>query len=106
MEPGVVRTLAVTPSFPFDRVPTGQLGMLFVPGLAANSLLIALRCCVNTNVVPLESARTTTLMALPGSFAPGFALAMAGSFHFFTLPRKRPAYASRDSFRSLTPGTL
>src|ERR1017187_3993449 len=106
MDPGVVCTLAVTPSFPFDRVPTGHAGILFVPGLAANSLLIALRCCVNTNVVPLESARTTTLMALPGSFAPGFVLAISGSFHFFTLPRKMPEYAARDSFRSVTPGTL
>src|SRR5271165_2310124 len=106
MEFGVVWTLAVTPSFPFDRVPTGHAGMSFVPGLRANSLLIALRCCVNTNVVPLASARTSTLMALSGNFCPGFVLVMAVSFHFLTLPRKMPAYAARDNLKSVIPGTL
>src|ERR1035438_8694678 len=106
MEPGVVWTLAVTPSFPFDRVPTDHAGMSFLPGFAANALLIALRCCVNTKDVPLESARTTTLIGVLGSFAPGFALAMAGSFHVFTLPKNIPGYASRDNLRALTPGTL
>ena len=59
-------TLAVTPSFPLERVPTGQLGSVLTPGLWANSGLMALRCLVNTNVVPLPSARTTTLMGWSG----------------------------------------
>src|SRR3974390_2203162 len=88
MEPGVVKRLAVTPSFPFERVPTGQLGMLFVPTVFAKSGLTALRCCEKTNVVPLLSARTMTLIGFGGSFAPGFSLAIAGSFHFVILPRK------------------
>ena len=71
MEPGVVLMAAETPSFPFDLVPTGQLGILFVPGLFANSSLMVLRCFVKTKLVPLPSARTTTLMSLSGSFTPG-----------------------------------
>src|SRR5450755_283881 len=106
MELGVVWTLAVTPSFPFERVPTGHAGISFFPGFAANALLILLRCCVKTKVVPLESARTTTLMVLSGSFASGFALAIAASFHFLIVPRKIPVYASRVNLRLFTPGTL
>src|SRR5215813_782955 len=106
MAPGVVLTLAVTPSLPFDRVPTGQLGMVFVPGLLANSGLIALRCFVKTNVVPLLSARTTTLIGVAGSCTPGFEAAISGSFHVLTVPRKIPEYALRESFSSLTPSRL
>src|SRR6185295_8178524 len=88
--PGVVLILAVTPSLPLDLVPMGQFGMLLVPGLFLNSSLIALRCWVNTKVVPLLSARTTTLIGELGSFAPGFAAAISGSFQFLILPRNIP----------------
>src|SRR5215813_3479741 len=97
MEPGVVMMLAVTPSLPFDRVPTAQLGMLLAPGLLAKSSLMVLRCFVNTKVVPLLSARTITLMGASGRLTPGFALAINGSFHFVILPRNMPAYAFRDN---------
>src|SRR5215813_4415270 len=98
--------LAVTPSLPFDLVPVGQLGMVLAPTLLPKSSLTALRCCENTNDVPLLSARTTTLTGRSGSFAPGFAAAIDGSFQRFTLPRKMPVYAARDSFRSGTPSRL
>src|SRR5215467_2358733 len=97
IDPGVVLIAAVIPSLPFERVPTLQLGMLFVPGFLANSSLIALRCCVNTKVVPLLSARTTTLIGLAGSFTSRFEAAIRGSFHVLTLPRKIPVYALRES---------
>lgn len=83
-------TLAVTPSFPLERVPTGQFGRVFTPGLLAKSGLMALRCLVNTNVVPLPSARTTTLTGPSGRLTPGFSFVMSGSFHFLTFPRKIP----------------
>src|ERR1700752_714126 len=88
--PGVVLMAAVTPSLPFERVPTDQFGRLLVPGLLANSSLIVLRCFVKTKVVPLLSARTTTLIGVSGSCTPGFGPAMRGSFHLVTLPRKIP----------------
>src|ERR1700744_2779511 len=99
MEPGVVIRLAVTPSLPLLLVPTGQLGILLVPTALSKSGLMALKCFEKTKLVPLESARTTTLMGLFGSFAPGFALAISGSFQFLILPRKMLEYALRESFK-------
>src|SRR5215472_16927061 len=100
IDPGVDRMLAVTPSLPLDFVPVGQLGMVLAPTALPKSSLTALRCCENTNDVPLLSARTTTLIGRSGSFAPGFASAIALSFHRVICPRKIPEYAFRESFRS------
>src|SRR5262249_56081905 len=102
IDPGVVIRLAVTPSLPFDLVPTGQFGIVLAPTDFPKSALIALRCCENTNEVPLLSARTTTLIGASGSFAPGLLSAMAGSFHFLIVPTQIPAYALRDSFKAST----
>ena len=41
-------------------------------------------------MVPLPSDLLTTVIAVSGSVAPGFALAITGSFHFVILPRKIP----------------
>src|SRR5262249_34060969 len=87
------------PSFPLDLVPTGQLGMVLTPTSFANSLLIALKCLVKTNVVPLLSARTITLIGASGNLASGLSFAMTGSFHLVILPLKIPTYASRDNFK-------
>ncbi len=84
---------AVTPSLPLAPIPVGQFGALLVPGPLFQSGLMALRCCVNTKVVPLLSARRTTEIARSGSVTPEFAAATRGSFHLVTLPRKIPAYA-------------
>ena len=91
MDPGVVVMLAVTPSLPFDLVPTGQLGIVPNPGFLAHSGFIADKCLVNTKDVPLASARTTTWIGLSGSFTPGLVFVIKGSFHFLTFPRKIPA---------------
>ena len=82
--------LAVTPSLPLDLVPAGQLGIVLAPTPLLNSSLIALRCCENTNEVPLLSARTTTLIGRSGSLTPGLAAAISGSFQRFTVPRNTP----------------
>jgi hypothetical protein len=68
----------VTPSFPFDFVPTGQFGILFAPMELSKSLLIGLRCLEKTKLVPLLSARTITLIGSAGSFISGFAFAING----------------------------
>src|SRR5262245_44414534 len=110
MERGVVFTDAVTPSLPFDLVPTGQLGILFVPGLWANSGLIVERCFVKRKVVPLESARTTTLIGVSVSVVPGLCGAGARGAvsvpaQSFRPPRRTTTSSFRDRFRSDSPST-
>src|SRR5215471_6758357 len=97
--------LAVTPSLPFDLVPVGQFGIVLAPTDLPKSSLTALRCCENTNDVPLLSARTTTFTGMSGRFAPGLVAAITGSFHFLTVPRNIPVYALRERFTSETPST-
>jgi len=43
---------------------------------------------VNTAVVPLESARRTTVIGRSGSLISGLAATIFGSFHLVILPRK------------------
>ena len=61
--------VAVTPSF-FGEATNlslfGQLTVLPAPGPFFHSSLIALRWLVKTNVVPLVSARRTTVMSWSG----------------------------------------
>src|ERR1700730_14086550 len=90
---------AVTPSLPLDLVPVGQFGIVLEPTVLLNSSLIAARCLENTKDVPLLSARTTTLMGKSGRVIPRFAPAIRGSFQRFTVPRKMPEYAFRESLR-------
>src|SRR5215470_12759912 len=109
MAPGVCLTVAVTPSFFGDAIILsllGQFTVVPVPGPFFHVSLMALKCCVKTKVVPLLSARRTTVMLVSGSFASGFALAIAGSFHLVISPRKIFGYTSRGSFRSFTPDKL
>src|SRR5690348_9244969 len=97
MAPGVRWMRAATPSFfaPPTAALAGQLTDLPVPGPFFHLSLIALRCCVKTKVVPLPSERFTGVMAVAGSFTPGFWEAIFGSFHLVISPRKMPAYALR-----------
>ena len=90
MAPGVCLIRAVTPSLPFPATPIGQVTLVPSPTWSLNSGLIALRCFVKTKVVPLPSERSQTVIAVAGSFAPSFALAIAASFHLVILPRKMP----------------
>ena len=48
--------------------------------------LIASRCLVNANVVPLLSWRTTVVMVRSGSVSPGLVRAILGSFQFVIWP--------------------
>ena len=81
----------VTPSPPLAPTPAGQRGEVLAPERCAHSALMAARCSVNTNVVPLLSPRWTTLMFRSGSTMPGLLAAIAGSFHLVMAPRKMPA---------------
>src|ERR1019366_8057130 len=105
--PDVCCTRPATPSFPLPPSPTGQLTELFLPTFDCHWLLTLERKSVHTYLVPLPSERCTTTMSCAGSFVPGFALAMAASFHFVIVPRKIPASASGVNFSpDATPGTL
>src|SRR5215510_2346856 len=106
MAPGVCLIVAATPSFLGEATILSVLGQLTVipaPGPFFHAALTALKCCVNTKIVPLLSGRRTTLIAVTGRVTPGFALAMTGSFHFVSCPKKMWVYASRDSLRSFGP---
>jgi len=46
---------------------------------------------VKTSVVPLASARRTTVMSVSGTLIPGFAALSLGSLHLVIWPRKMPA---------------
>src|SRR5262245_27132863 len=91
MAPGVCLMVEVTPSF-FGEATIlslfGQFTVVPAPGPLAHSSLTAVRCVVNTKVVPLESARRTTVMSRSGRFTPGLAALILGSLHFVILPRK------------------
>src|SRR5262249_16269615 len=110
MAPGVCLLVAVTPSFLGEATILSLLGQLTVvpaPGPLLHSSLMAARCVVNTNVVPLESARRTTVMSRSGRVTPGFAALSFGSLHLVILPRKIAGYTSRGSLRALGfPGRL
>src|SRR5215469_5486294 len=107
MEPGVCLINAVTPGLPLPATPTGKLTDLPAPGPLFHASLIAVRCEVNTKVVPLPSERVTTVILVSGIVAPGLDFAIAGSFHVVIFPRKIPTYASRESLSSAgAPGRL
>src|SRR5688572_24805443 len=106
MAPGVCLIVAATPSFLGEAMNLSLLGQFTVvpaPGPFFQASLMALKCWVNTKVVPLLSARRTTVMSVSGIFASGLASAITGSLHFVTLPEKILLYASRESFNSLGP---
>ncbi len=102
--------VAVTPSFLGEATNLsllGQLTVVPVPGPFFHSSLMALRCWVNTKVVPLASARRTTVMSVSGRVTPGLAAFSLGSLHLVILPRKMPTYTSRGSLRPFgLPGRL
>src|SRR5262245_13865439 len=106
MEPGVWRSVAATPSFFGDATNLSLAGHLTVvptPGPFFHSSLIADRCVVNTNVVPLLSARRTTVMSWSGRLTPGLAALILGSPHFVILTRKIRAYEPLGGVGALPP---
>ena len=85
--------VALTPSFFGEATNLSLLGQLTVvqaPGPRFHSSSMAPRCVVNTNVVPLASARRTTVMSWSGNVMPGLAVFTLGLLHFVILPRKMP----------------
>src|SRR5271157_6559807 len=110
MAPGVCLIVAVTPSFLGAATILSLLGQTTVvpnPGPLAQASLMALKCLVKTKLVPLESARRTTVMGRSGSLRFGLSLAMSGSFQFLISARKIFGYTSRLSFKPWgLPGRL
>src|SRR3954453_20965059 len=95
---------AATPSLPLAPVPVGHLTVLSEPTFDSHSLLEETKKPVKPLVVPDSSERWTTVMFDDGRLTPGFCLAISGSFHFFTFPRKMSASAGPSSFSpDLTP---
>src|SRR3954447_1090458 len=104
MAPGVCLIAAATPSLPFAPVPVGHFTVLSEPTFDSHSLLEETRNPVKPLVVPDSSERWTTVMLDDGRLTPEFCLAISGSFHFFTFPRKMPAIVGPSSLRpDLTP---
>src|SRR5215468_6940625 len=110
MAPGVCLIVAVTPSFFGEATILSLFGQFTVvpdPGPLLHSSLMAARWDVNTKVVPLASARRTTVMSRSGKVIPGLAALILGSLHFVILPRKMAGYTSRGSLRPFgLPGRL
>src|SRR5262249_10201780 len=95
-----------TPSLPLLPTPAGQLTAVAMPTFFFHSGEVLARKSTQMYVVPEPSERCTTVMSVVGSFAPGLALAIAGSFHLVILPRKMSARTGPVNFSSPAPGTL
>src|SRR5437764_14960953 len=107
MAPSVAFTAPATPWLPLVPVPVGHLTVLSVPTLDFHVGLAAARTPVKPLVVPEESERWTTVIDVLGSLTPGFSAAIAGSFHFLTVPRKMFAIEGPSSLSPvLRPLTL
>src|SRR5271170_6380795 len=89
-------------------MPTGHSTAVSEPILDFQSGLTLERKSVQIKVVPDPSERCTTAIAVSGSLTPGLSLAIAGSFHLVTLPRKICAMVGPSSVTSpgLIPGKL
>src|SRR5947209_1273265 len=97
--------MAATPELPFPPVPTGHLTILPFPTDAFQAGLTSDRYVVNPWVVPEESDRWATVIAVLGRFMPGLSALIAGSFHDLTLPTKMFAIVGPSSFSPvLIPG--
>src|SRR3954470_6900251 len=93
---------AATPSLPLAPVPVGHLTDLSTPGPLFQADEYSARNSVKFFVVPDSSERWQTVMFDAGSFVSGLSLAIAGSFHFLTLPRKMSAAVAPSSLRPLS----
>src|SRR6201995_4731999 len=107
MAPWVCLTAAATPEFLAAPVPVGHLTSLSEPIEDFQLGLTSDRKVVKPAVVPEESERCTTVMAVLGSFNPGLSLVIAGSFQVLILPLKMSAVVGPSSLRPLLmPGRL
>ncbi len=96
MAPGVDLTMEATPELPLPACAVdGQLMVELLPSF--QSLPTAVwRNSEKFCVVPDESDRTASVMAVLGSVTPGLLAAIAGSFHFVILPWKISAIDRRE----------
>src|SRR3954462_6313541 len=96
-----------TPSLPLAPVPVGQGADLSAPGALFHAVGEGAGNSVKFFVMPDSSERWQTVMSVPGRSTPELIFAIAGSFHFLTLPRKMSAAVAPSSLRPLsTPWTL
>src|SRR4051794_40618660 len=100
-------TRPATPSLPLPPTPVGQFTAVATPTRLLHSGETLARKSAQMYEVPDPSERCTTVMSSAGSVTPAFSVAMAGSFHFVTLPRKMSASSGPENRSSPErPGTL
>src|SRR6202035_3193324 len=97
--PAVCWTAPATPAFPLAPVPVGHCTSLPSPTLLLNSGSAAARKPVKPAVVPDESDRWITVIAVLGSEEPGLSALISASFQVLTLPRYMSAIVLPSSFR-------
>src|SRR5450631_386641 len=104
MPPSVDLTALDTPALACLPSP---LPVHVLPGAAVQSVgAAAARYLVKFSVVPEESERKKTLMAVAGRVMPGLMAAIAGSFHLVITPLKIFAVTAGVRISLLTPLTL
>src|SRR5579871_152323 len=101
MAPAVCLTTAATPELPLPPVPVGHFTSLPLPTADFQAGLVSDSQVVKPFVVPEESERCTTVMAVLGRLRPGFSALMAGSFQVLIWPMKILAVVGPSSFRPL-----
>src|ERR1700728_974089 len=106
MAPGVDLMICATPGLPLPaRAVDGHLIVELLPSfhtLGTASLRNKVKFCV----VPEESERTASVIAVLGRVTPGLSAAICGAFHLVIVPWKIPAMAAGSSFRLVTPDRL
>src|SRR5215467_3764290 len=107
MAPAVVLTIWATPPLALPpRLFAGQLMVESLPSFQTPGAP-STRNSEKFAVVPEESERRAMVIAVLGSFMPGFSAAIAGSFHFLISAWKIFAMVGASSFRPLLmPGRL
>src|SRR5947209_3207678 len=86
--PGVCLIAAATPELPLAPVPVGHFTSFPWPTDEAHAGSAAVRNLVKPSVVPEESDRWTTVIAVLGRLRPGLSDLIAGSFQALIWPRK------------------
>ena len=103
----VCLTAAATPEFFAAPVPVGHFTSLPEPIDDAQVGLTSDRYVVKPAVVPEESERWTTVIAVLGRLSPGLSDLIAESFHVLIFPEKMSARTGPSSFSPLLiPGRL
>src|SRR5271154_1020775 len=103
MAPGVDLTTCATPLLPLlARLPAGQVMVEPLPRSHALPAASS-RNLVKLAVVPDESARTASVIGVPGRVTPGLSASIAGASQVLIAPEKMPAITGADSRSRGTP---